>query len=293
MKSKSDTENKSPKNAVRRFALRMPHFSDPGQRKTGGYIASFIAGLLVLTLIARGTSAATLARVELKNPVRSEIVEAVKGSANVAVCDTQDVFAPEGLTISEIMVGQGQKVAVGDALARFDMDEVSDKLARESASLNKLRLDLEKLEREDLADTTSLESAQRSLLRAQEDYAAVLAQCEADVAAAQKTLEEAWASPAESPDAASLDAARKTLQRAWEDYNAVLAQGNEDIAAAERALSEAINNPPEASDTTSLGSAQRTLDRAREDYNNATTQCDAEVAAALSDRKSTRLNSSH
>ena len=284
MKNSFDIENPPKKSGLRGLVGRLPallRFSDPNQRRTGGYIVSFAAGLLVLTLIARGTGAATLAKVETTAPERNDIVEAVTGKANVSVRDTLDVFAPEGLTISEISVGQGQTVQVGDAIAQFDMDEVLEKLARENAALEKLLLDLEKLERTEDADATSLESAERNLTRVQEDYAAVKTQGETDIAEAKKTLEDAWAKQAEDPDAATLDAARRSLQRAHEDYNATVAQNNSDIAAAETALDEALKKNTDSPDYTSLETAQRALARAKEDYDAIKAQGEKDVAAAL------------
>ena len=272
-------------NISRSIAERMqslPRFSDSAQRRVGGHIVSFAAILLVLTLIVRGTSAATLARVEISNPARNEIVEAVTGKANVTVCDTLDIFAPEGLTIDEMFVGQGQSVSVGDALARFDTDEVREKLTRESANLNKLLLDLEKLEREEAADTTSLDSAKRSLTRTQEDYTIVKAQGDADVAAAKEALDEVRAKQTEDPDAAAIDTALRTLQRTQEDYDAASAQGNTDILEAEEALNTAIKKQADSADSTAIDSAYRNLIRAHEDYNAAKAQSDKENAAALS-----------
>ena len=284
MKSNLDIENRSQKSGILRLLGCPPpltQFSDPNQRRVGGYIVNFVVGLLVLTLIARGTSAATLARVELANPERNEIIEAVTGKASVSVCYTLDIFVPEGLTISEILVGQGQSVFIGDAIAQFDTDEVKEKLARARADLENLRLDLDKLERTDKVDTASFESAKLNLRRTGEDYEAVKAQGEADIAKAAKTLEDAWAKQAENQDAATLDAARRTLQRAREDFESVKAQGSADIAAAEAVLNEALNKQPESSDSATLNTAQRNLNRAREDYNAINARSDADTATAL------------
>ena len=69
----------------------LPRFSDPAQRRAGGHLIQFLAGLLALTLIARGTSGATLAKVDVSGPSRGEIVEAVTGNATVSARDTLDI----------------------------------------------------------------------------------------------------------------------------------------------------------------------------------------------------------
>ena len=270
----------------------MPQFSDPDQRRVAGYIVNFMLGLLVLTLIVRGTSAATLARVDIANPTRNEIVEAITGKASVSACDTLDIFAPEGLTIEDVFVGQGQTVIVGDAVALFDMDEVQEKLTRENANLEKLLLDLEKLERTEDTDSTSLESAQRNLLRAHEDYSTVKAQGEADIASARAALEDAWDKQSDDPDASAIDTARRNLQRARDDYDTVVAQGNSDIAAAEAALNAALNNHTDSTDSTVLDSAYRNLSRAREDYNAIKIQGENDVATALTLYENAQTNQS-
>ena len=223
----------------------LPRFSDPSQRRAAGYIFKFMAVLLVLTLIVRGTSGAALAKVTLVNPVRGEIAEAVTGSATVSARDALELFAPEGLTISELLVGQGQEIQAGDAAAAFDMDEVQEKLARATAELDKLLLDLEKLERAEDADASPVESAQRSLSRAQEDYDAVAAQGKAETADAKKALDAARAKQSESPDTAALDSAKRNLSRAKNDYDAAAAQCDAEISAARDAFADAMRTQTE------------------------------------------------
>ena len=270
----------------------LPRFSDPNQRRIGGYILNFTVGLLVVTLIVRGTNAATLARVEIANPVRAEIVEAVTGKANVTVCDTLDISTPEGLTIEEIFVGQGRSVNVGDAIARFDMEELQEKLTRESVALDKLFFDLEKLERSENSDSASLESAGRSLLRAQEDYTAVKTQGEADVASAREALEEARESQAEDPDIAAINTARRNLERTREDYEAVAAQNNSDIAAAQDALDTAIKKQTESPNSNAMNTAYLNLSRAREDFNSAQALYDKDTADAFAAYHNAQNNAS-
>jgi len=271
------------KKGLRRIWERLPALprsSDPAQRRAGGNLIKFMAALLALTLIARGTSGATLAKVTLETPSRSEIADAVTGNATVSARDSLDISAPEGLTIMEMLAGAGQTVKNGSPVARFDMDEVREKLAVETANLDKLLLDLDKLERNDAADATSLENAQRSLARAREDYNTTKAQGEADVVAAKETLDKAWAKLADDPDAAALDNARRSLMRAQEDYAAVNAQGMADVAIAQAALDEALRNRADPPDSTALDNAERSLRRAIEDYNNVKAQGDADIASA-------------
>ena len=258
----------------------VPRFSDPAQRRAGLNIVKFLALLLVLTLIARGTSGATLARVDLSNISRSEIVDAVTGSATVSAKDTVDIFAPEGLTILEILAGTGQTVNTGDAVARFDPAEIEKALARESVNLDKLLLDLRRLERTEATDTSSVDNARRSLRRAQEDYNAARNQADSDVSAAKKALDEALAELADDPDATALETATRNLTRAQEDCQTVIAQGDADIKSAQDKLTKALDAKPEPVDTTARDNALRNLMRAEDDYHIAASQGSADISAA-------------
>ncbi|MCL2153167.1 MAG: hypothetical protein FWH57_09475 [Oscillospiraceae bacterium] len=258
----------------------LPRFEDKAQKRAGGNIIKFLAGLLALTLIARGTSGATLARVGVTAPQRNEIVESVTGKATVTSRDRIDVIAPEGLTIMEMLVGAGQSVEVGDAVALFDMEELGNKLIRESAALDKLRLDLDKLDRGDNNDSVSVENALRSLRRTQEDYNTTKAQGESDIKDASDALAEKWAEVLEDPDAGALENALRSLNRVKEDYNATLEQGIANVASAQTALSDAIAADDTEVDSNALDSAKRNRDRTRADYNDVKAQGDASVKTA-------------
>jgi len=247
--------------------------SDPAQRRSAGNIFKFLAVLLAFTLIARGTSGATLARVVLATPERSEIVNAISGSATVYATDIIEIAAPTGLTIAEMLVNIGQNIARGDAIALFEMDELEAQRIREEANLAKMHLDLERLERGESIDASSLETAQRNVQRAREDYDATVRQGEADVAEAKEALDALIASTY-GTDATMLPSAIRSHQRALEDYYSTLAQGQADIAAAEDALRE-INV-----DDTTLQNAIRSHQRALDDYNATLAQGQVDIAEA-------------
>lgn len=196
----------------------LPKFSDPGQKRAAGNIVKFLAALLILTLVARGTAGATLARVVLENPSRSEIIQAVTGNATISAKDSLSIMAPQGLTIEEMLVGIGQSVEIGDAVARFDIDEIQEKLARETAALDELRLNLKKLQRNDPVDDSALQSAQRTLQRAQEDYNTTKLQGEASVAEARTEIGKAETNEQTKLNALNNVAATAgaTARQAWE-----------------------------------------------------------------------------
>ena len=247
--------------------------SDPEQRRSAGNIFKFLAILLVFTLIARGTSSATLARVVLATPERSEIISAISGNATVSPTDTIDITALEGLTITEMLANVGQNIEIGDAIAIFEIDDLEERRIREEANLNRMNLDLERLERGENIDTSSVESAERSLQRAQEDYNAAIRQGETDIDEARDALDALIASTY-GIDADMLPSTIRSHQRALEDYYSTLAQGQADIAAAQEALLLI------EVDDTALQTAIRNHQRALDDYNSTLSQGQDDIATA-------------
>lgn len=249
---------------------------DPAQIRSAGNIVKFLVVLLAFTLIARGTSGATLARVALANPDRREIIDAISAPATVSATDTIQVNAPAGLAIDQIMVNTGQTVDIGMAIATFDLPLTEELYIRETATLDRMRLDLERLNRGETLDTTPVENAQRTLNRAREDYQAAVAQGEADIAEAQENLD-ALMAEADIPTI-------RNHQRAFEDYQTTLAQGQADIDAAQYALRNMTV------DTTALDNAQRNRDRAQEDYDTATADVAANIANVQAPTQQERNN---
>jgi len=253
--------------------------TDPSQRRAGGNILKFMAMMLVFTLVARGASGATLARVNLSTPVRSDIVDAISGVAVVSATDFINQTAPEGLTLAKMPLGIGQMVEAGDIVAVFYLDELVEKHIRENASLERMRHDLERLLRGEAVDPSTLETAQRSLLRAQEDYTLTVRQGEQDIAAAHTDLATLLASIEEEGIELQGNIVRNH-GRALEDYHATIAQGQADIAEAQKTLDELLVAGAEAVDDTTLRNAIRSHERALEDLEAAKTQGQVHIAAA-------------
>ena len=231
---------KQKKRYLHQLVTMLNNTEDQAQRRIGNGLIKFLALLLILTLVSRGTSGATMARVDVTTVMRNEIVDAVTGTATVSVRESIDIVLPDGLTITEIFIGVGQSVKSGEALAIIDISEIRQRLIRENAALDKLLLELAKLERSVDTDASTVENARKSLLRAQEDYLAAKEQGEKEIAEAIKALDEVKKKQMEKPDQTQVDTALKNLRRAEEDYDIVEIQGQADITAAEIALQNAI-----------------------------------------------------
>jgi hypothetical protein len=171
-----------------------------------------------------------------------------------------------------MLVGVGQEVIAGDAIAIFPMDELEEMYIRELASLDRMRLDLENLTRQDSIDTTAITNAQRSLDRAREDYDSVVRLGEENIADARERLDLLLYDDFES-------AAVRNLRRALDDYEAASARGRENIETAQQELFEILRSPDEAADT-ALQNAIRNHQRASDDFNAAVEKGESDIADA-------------
>jgi len=242
------------------------------QRRAAGNIVKFLALMLVFTLIVRGTSGVTMARVSVATPGRSMIVDTVTGTATVSATDIIEITAPEGLIITEMLVGVGQSIQIGNAIATFPMAELEDMYIREVAALDMMRLELENLRQNENMDASAIANAERALDRAREDYNTTVRQGQDDIATARVAL-----------DALLLQNGStfaRNLQRAFDDYQSTTEQGRANVEAAERELFELISTPTNETDNTALQNAIRSHQRALDDYNSAKEQGEADIAEA-------------
>lgn len=169
----------------------LPKIGDSTQRKSARNIALFLAIMVILTIIARGASAATLASVSTDTVSKGEIVDEYRGNAMVKVSDKTEIHIPEGLTIKEVLVFGGQEIEEGTDIVKVDIDELKEKLDREKIALNDLELKLEQLLQQDITDNTSLSQARQALTWAQQDLSDTKNKAKKDIQNAEDKLEKA------------------------------------------------------------------------------------------------------
>jgi len=249
--------------------------SDQGQRRAAGRIAKFLAFMLVLTFVSRGTAGATMPRVDIATPSRSEIIDAVSGMATVSSTDIIYVDVPSGLRIAEVLAATGSMVYAGDPIVQFDFDSLYEAYVREYANLTRMRMDYERMERGEHLDTASILNAQNSLNRAREDYNATRRAGETEVAAAQSELDALLFRGADDqPVSGAAPSQIRAHERAVQDYLAARAQADADLTAAHEAFTHALN------DDAALQNALRNHERAREDFEQTYNQGNENIAAA-------------
>lgn len=188
----------------------------------------FFAAMLVLTLVARGTSGAAMARVSLATPARGTIVQQTSASAVVTAGESEALELPAGVTVCTLYAAAGQTLKEGDAILQLDLEELQDALAAAKATRDKQQAQLDQLAVSTAPDGSSVASAQQSLDRAREDYSrtdertraaqdeanAALAAAQTACDAAAKALEELQNRVDPAPTEEELAAARQAAEEA-------------------------------------------------------------------------------
>lgn len=286
------------KKSIKGWLKTLPKMKDPSQKRAGRNIAMFFLLMLVLTLIARGTAAATVAQVQVTNATSDEIIEMIRESGTIVAGDIAGLKTPEGLTVEAVPALAGAAVKTGDQLVKFESGEVTDALQREQAKQKEYTQKLQELAQETPTDDTALTGAQNTLAWAKQDYQDTQTKNSKDLAAAQSNLDAANArltaaqnalADLEQQAARAAAASASTLPEAQSDMEATpappQAQGPtaEEIAAAAQAVSTAQDTVESAK--TALDSAKTQADEALKNAARAITNAEislqsAEAAAA-------------
>lgn len=176
------------KKGIQWHKFRLPRFEDEGQKRAFRKILRFLAVVIIITIVARGTAGATMARVDLAVPTAGEIIESIQATGTV---EAVRFFAPElpsGITIAEVLVIPGQAVKAGDALLVLDSTELAEQRSRQDILLGNMELSLAKLERGEAYDGSALVSAQTAYDWAVQDVESTKTAGQAAVDAATQAL---------------------------------------------------------------------------------------------------------
>lgn len=142
--------------------------SQNDERQALKRIVVFFAVMLILTLVARGTSSAIRPVVTTQQAKAGTISQSVQSSGSITASSVLSVSLPEGVVLDNILVKEGQSVVEGQTLATCDVDELSTKLDRAKASLQKSKAEYNQLLSNAVLDDTSVARTQQALLRAYE-----------------------------------------------------------------------------------------------------------------------------
>lgn len=206
---------------------------DPLQTQRFGNILRFFAGLLVITIIARGTAGATIPTVTVQNPGSGSISKSIHASGTVLYAGGTPFTLPEGLLVTGVFVQEGQSVKAGDPLASFDTAELDRAIASKNAELQQMEIQAAQQAKGENADSYAAQLAQEQLERAYETTQKTYADGAENIQRAQqkrdealKAAEDARNAPldaslspqeAETQKQAKTDAAVATLEAAEEE----------------------------------------------------------------------------
>ena len=170
---------------------KMSGSGDRKQTRAFVRIVQFFMVMIVLTIIARGTQGATLAVVDTATAQSAELSEEMSFDGGIVARNAGIIEAPPELLVREIFVGEGQKVTAGDSIARFDTEDIEDKLIRQQAKLDELILEKNILGQGSNVDDSTKVSAEIGIIRTVEDYEAQVKEDEILIKRAEQDLEDA------------------------------------------------------------------------------------------------------
>ena len=138
--------------------------------RTFSHVLLFFFVMVLLTLIARGTAGAKLARVSVISPGGQELKQSVQFYGTAKPVANVFITVPSGLTIEKVLKEPMDSVAKGDAIALINQAALDEAVIRQRASLRQMELSLEsQLKWSDVSDR-DLKAAQKACDKAQESF---------------------------------------------------------------------------------------------------------------------------
>lgn len=219
---------------------------DDTQKNAFAHMVKFFLMMLLLTLIARGTSGALMARVELTTPIQYTVTRDLRTLGTVEPRERTAVTMPSGLTVDQLLAESGTFLEAGDPMVRFDAKKLETTLARKKAQLKQLKVQLLTLQNCQNAPDDALTAAQRDYDRAYDAWE----QAQTEVTAAEQALKfaEQALQAAQDALASAPEEERETAQKAVEEAAAAAQLAEERVCAAVAAEEAAKLSVQDASD---------------------------------------------
>ena len=153
--------------------------------RTFTHVILFFFVMVLLTLIARGTAGAKLARVTIITPGGQELKQSVQFFGTAKPVANVFITVPGGLTIEKVLKEPMDSVAKGDAIALINKAALDELVIRQRASLRQMELSLESQLKWSGISTRDVEAAQKALNKAQEVFDKI--KSDSEVSAEDKT----------------------------------------------------------------------------------------------------------
>lgn len=242
----------------------------PRPDRAGRTALRFFAALIILTLVARGTAGAAMARVKLQKVGPGMIVQKASAAASLIAEDGEVLELPAGITVQKLWVASGQTVQKDAPIVQLSCSELQDALDKANIHLAQQKARLAQLNSHTAPDTSGVSAAQQNLAESNEDAARELRRADETVSRAkiqQQAAQETYNSAVSERD--TLYEQTEPVPTAEELQQADLA-----VQTAQDALSaagEALYAAETAREDTALSSKRRT-ESAQQALNQANTQ---------------------
>lgn len=153
--------------------------------RTFTHVILFFFVMVLLTLVARGTAGAKLARVSVISPGGQELKQSVQFFGTAKPVANVFITVPAGLPIETVLKKPMDSIAKGEAIALINQAELDELVIRQRASLRQMELSLESQLKWSGISTRDVEAAQKALNKAQEAFDKI--KSDSEVSAEDKT----------------------------------------------------------------------------------------------------------
>lgn len=205
-------------------------------------IIRFFSIMLILTLIAKGTSGVTVPAVTTVTAAQGEIVKEFTAAGIIRTVKKESISVPADLTIEEILIHSGEEVKAGDGILKFSLPEIKGRLEEEKIKLLSLKANYSALQQKAVTDTMLITNARTILERTIEDSDSQKDQGKVTMDRAQGKYNE----EGKTQDSLSVNEAKEILNRANSDKTDINKQGELAINRAQKKYNTALSQLSQA-----------------------------------------------
>ena len=192
------------------------------KKKISKMILSFFIVMLCCTLIARGASSMTVAKVKTERAGRGSLTDEFDGTGSIQAKDKVYQSLPKDQKVIDILVSPGSAVHAGEGIVRLDPAYLEEQYTQQAQEIEKLKL---RMEQQRIAGAVKARTPATAQAQLGLDEAADA------LTAAQEAYQEAWSRyeaamaeqiPDQEEDAAALEEKKQQLQSELETAEDVL-----------------------------------------------------------------------
>ena len=113
------------------------------KKKISKMILSFFIVMLCCTLIARGASSMTVAKVKTERAGRGSLTDEFDGTGSIQAKDKVYQSLPKDQKVIDILVSPGSAVHAGEGIVRLDPAYLEEQYTQQAQEIEKLKLRME------------------------------------------------------------------------------------------------------------------------------------------------------